>query len=272
MNTRLLVAIAAAIFSCAAVAQDAGSAATAGQSPNSNNSGGYGRRGGRGGMGPGGGMGMMGRGLVGTVTDAAADHYTIKTEAGDLYTVHFDANTRIVKQPAAGGMFGPGSRGQGGGREQGIGAGAGRIPLEQIKAADIKAGDMIRAAGDVDATAKTVTARSVMKLDPATVAQMREMESNFGKTWLAGKVTAIDGVKITLTGSLDNSLHTVVADENTEFRRRRDPITLADIHVGDTVRVEGATKDGNFSATSVNLAGMRSEGEGPGGPVGAPPQ
>src|ERR1700761_3504907 len=59
---------------------------------------GTGRQGRRGG--PGGGMGgMMGRGTIGTVTEAAADHYTIKTELGETYTVYFSANTRILKQP-----------------------------------------------------------------------------------------------------------------------------------------------------------------------------
>jgi hypothetical protein len=42
-----------------------------------------------------------------------------------------------------------------------------------------------------------------------------------------------------------------VADENTTFRRRRDPITLADIQVGDIVRAEGAVKDGVFTAATV---------------------
>ena len=28
---------------------------------------------------------MMGRGVLGTVTEVAADHYTVKTAAGDLY-------------------------------------------------------------------------------------------------------------------------------------------------------------------------------------------
>jgi hypothetical protein len=54
------------------------------------------RGGGRGGWG--GGMGM-GRGLMGTVTEVGADHYTIKTESGETYTVRYSANTRILKQP-----------------------------------------------------------------------------------------------------------------------------------------------------------------------------
>ncbi len=80
---------------------------------------------------------------------------------------------------------------------------------------------------------------------------MREMQANYGKTWLVGKVTAIEEVKVTLLGSVDNAAHSFVANENTTFRKRRDPITLADIQVGDTVRVEGAVKDGTFVATTV---------------------
>jgi hypothetical protein len=68
-------------------------------------------------------------------------------------------------------------------------------------------------------------------------------------------VTAIDGAKVTLTGSVDNVPHTFMADENTTFRKRRDPITLADIQVGDSVQVDGAVKDGTFLATAVNAMG-----------------
>jgi hypothetical protein len=57
-------------------------------------------------------------------------------------------------------------------------------------------------------------------------------------------------------GSVDHAAHSFVADENTEFRKRRDPITLADIQVGDVVRVEGAVKDGAFVAASVTAMGM----------------
>lgn len=211
--------------------------------------GGYGHRGGRGGFG---GMGMMGRGLSGTVTEVAADHYTVKSFAGDTYTVHFDANTRILKQGA--GMRG-GGQGEGRGQGWGQGRGSGGNPPETIKATDIKVGDAISSMGDVDASAKSVGARAIVLLDPERAKQMQEMEANYGKTWLMGKVTAIDGVKVTLTGSMDNASHSFVADENTTFRRRRDPITLADIQVGDVVRVEGALKDGVFTATTVGDMG-----------------
>ncbi|HVN94006.1 MAG TPA: DUF5666 domain-containing protein [Terracidiphilus sp.] len=299
----------AAAFTAAACAQES-SPAPAGQSPSQNDGqsagqsarqngnpgsgGGYsqygGHRGGRGSFGGGQGMGMMGRGLMGTVTAVAADHYTIKTEAGDVYTVRFTADTRMFKRQARSG--GPGSsqgpgadqNGQQGGGEpggegrRGMGYGGGNPP-QQISAADIKTGDMINVMGETDASTKTVNARAVALMDQQTVDQIRAMEANFGKTWLMGKVTAIDGTKITLAGALDNAPHTVVADENTEFRKRRDPITLADIQVGDTVRVDGALKDGAFLAANVNVFGGQGGGtpvvprsQSPQVPPSAPPQ
>ncbi len=210
--------------------QDAGSS-TLPQGPGSLD----GQRGGRGG----GGFGMMGagRGTLGTVTALAPDHYTIKTETGEIFTVHFSVNTRMVKQPAQ-------RRGQSEG-------GGERTPPQAIKPADIKVGDVIAAGGEVDPSAKSIGAVFVMLIDPERAKQMREMEANYGKTWLMGKVTGIDGVKVTLEGARDKTSYTFTADENTTFRKRRDPITLADMQVGDMVRVEGALKDGNFLATTV---------------------
>ena len=250
-----------------AVAQDPGTAPPASQDSGQGNGGGNGQRGGRGGMG--GGMGMMGRGLMGTVTEVAADHFTIKTEMGDVYTVHFSANTRITKQPT--GMRGPGGGGgQGMGGGGGYRRGGGGTPPQEIKATDIKVGDAIAAMGDIDATAKSVGAMRIVQLDPEQAKRMEEMAANFGKTWLQGKVTAINGTTITLTGALDNAPHTVVADENTTFRRRRDPITLADIQVGDTVRAEGAVNNGVFTATAVSMMGGAPPNDPSGPPTSAP--
>jgi hypothetical protein len=211
----------------------------------------------------------MGRGLMGTVTEVAADHYTIKTETGETYIVHYSANTRIMKQPArpqgAAAERGGGQAGQGGGQGSGQGGGWGSgdgNPPTPLKPTDIKVGDAIAAMGELDATAKSVGATMVMQIDPERARQMREMQANYGKTWIMGKVTAIDGVKVTLMGVIDNTPHSFVADENTTFRKRRDPITLADIQVGDSIRVDGALKDGSFVATAVNAMGAP--------PAGAP--
>ena len=188
------------------------------------------------------GGGMMGRGVMGTVTEIAPDHFTIKTDAGELYTVHYSVNTRIM---AGGG----GRRGQGGDNQPPAN------PPQAIKASDIKVGDAIGASGEIDASAKSVGAVVIFKIDPERAKQMREMQANYGKTWLMGKVTAINEAKVTLQGGPDNATHTFVADENTTFRKRRDPITLGDIQVGDMVRAEGAVKNGAFLAATVAVMG-----------------
>ena len=194
-----------------------------------------GPRGGRGGWG--GGMGMGG-GITGTVTEVAADHYTIKTDAGDTYTIHFSVNTRIVKQTIQ-------RRGEGGGN-----------PPQTIQPSEIKVGDAVGVMGEVDAAAKSVGAVVIAQLDPERARQIRELRANFGKTWIQGKVTAINETKVTLLSSVDNAAHAFVADENTTFRKRREPITLADVQAGDVVRVEGAVKDGTFVAAAVVVMGM----------------
>ena len=208
-------------------------------------------RGGRGGMG---GMGM-GSGITGTVTEVAADHYIIKTDAGESYTVHFSANTRMMKQMI---------------RQRGEGASGGGNPPQMIKPAEIKVGDAIGVMGEVDAAAKSVGAVMIAQLDPERAKQLREMQANYGKSWLMGKVTAINETTVTLMGSIDNAAHSFVADENTTFRKRRDPITLADLQVGDVVRVEGALKDGIFVAASVAVMGMP-QGGAPSVPRVVPP-
>jgi Domain of unknown function (DUF5666) len=167
------------------------------------------------------------------------------------------------------GPGGGGGQGAGGGGGYGRGGNGGGNPPQEIKATDIKVGDAIVAAGDIDATTKSVGATRIVQLDPDTAKRMQEQAASFGKTWLGGKVTAINGTTITLTGALDNAPHTVAADENTTFRRRRDPITLADIQVGDTVRAEGAIKDGVFTATTVSIGGGMG-GPPPNGTSGAP--
>jgi len=269
MSARLLSAIVFALaLGTAASAQNTATPPTTQAPPNQAQGGG--QRGGGRGWGPGGGMG---RGLMGTVTEITPEHFTIKTDTGDTYTVHYSVNTRILKQPARteGAPRAEGTpRAEGAPRSEG-GPGGGNPP-QAIKPTDIKLGDAIAAMGELDPNAKSIGATMVMQIDPERAKQMREMQANYGKTWIMGKVTAIDGVKVTLIGSVDNAAHSFVADENTTFRKRRDPITLADIQVGDTVRAEGAVKEGAFVATTVNAMGAPPQGGGPNVPRNGPPQ
>ncbi|KAA6455695.1 hypothetical protein DYQ86_27135 [Acidobacteria bacterium AB60] len=216
--------------------------------------------------GPGGMMGM-GRGIMGMVTEVAPDHFLVKNAANEIYTIHFSANTHIMKQPQ-----------RAAGQERGADRGqdrmmAGGSPPTPIKASEIKVGDAIAAGGETDDKAKSVGAVFIMLLDPERAKAMRELQANFGKTWLMGKVTSISETKVTVHSNVDNADHTFVADENTAFRKQREPITLADVQTGDNVRVEGATKEGQFVATSVNVMVMPQARGGPVKPPGdKPPQ
>lgn len=221
-----------------------------------------------------------GRGVLGTVTEATADHYTIKTDSGEIYTVHFSVNTRIMKQPAGrtpgqgrGAGQGAGQNsGQNGGQAAATGTGSGsdqtpgrrrssggdngeeggNRPMPQtIKPSEIHVGDIITAGGEMDSASKSIGAVFIAVVDPERAKQMREMQANYGKTWLAGKITGIKETTITIDGMIDHAPHAIVVDENTSFRQRRDSITLADIQPGEQLRAEGAIKDGVFVATTV---------------------
>ncbi len=191
--------------------------------------------------------------MLGTVTEVAADHYTMKTDSGETYTVHFSVNTRIMKQPAGryrqnGQTGGQGSRGSSGDST----SDAERPTPIALKPSDIKVGDIITAGGEVDSANKSIGAIFIAQIDPERAKQMREMQANYGRTWLAGRITAIDGTKIIIEGMIDHAPHAIEVDENTSFRQRRDSITLADIKPGDQLRAEGAVKGGFFLATTVN--------------------
>ena len=236
MNLRLLSVLLLGATLGIAVAQDA--------TVSPQNGGSWqGRRSGRGAWGN--GMGL-GRGVMGTVTEATADHFTVRTEAGDTFVIHFSVNTRIMKQRMR-------RRGSGASGES---ADAQPSDSQMLKPSDIKVGDVIAANGEVDAAQKSVGAVLIVQIDPERAKELQAMEENFGKTWLMGRVTAIHEVTVTLQGGPGNATHTFTADENTTFRRRREPITLADVQVGDMVRVEGAIKNGGFLATSVAVMGQ----------------
>ncbi len=123
----------------------------------------------------------------GTVTAATADHLTVKTEAGEIYQVSVSANTRVNKD---------------------------RQPVKMV---DIKVGDVVGAMGVLDAPTKTVHAVFVGVMDAEQVKKARE---NLGKTYITGKVTAIDmdALKVTVMRT-DGVSQVIAVDEQTSFKR-----------------------------------------------------
>jgi hypothetical protein len=161
-----------------------------------------------------------GNGVRGTVTAAAASSFTIRTDEGDTYQVLYSANSRLVKD---------------------------RQPIE---ASDIHVGDMLMAAGIVDAKAKTVGAVLLVDIDANEV---RNARASFGKTWVMGKVTAIHELRITIERSGDKQTQVLAVDENTSFRKRREDVTLADVKVGDMISAQGALHADAFLATTLRI-------------------
>jgi len=196
-----------------------------------------------------------GRGVLGTVTEVTPEHYTIKTDAGHSLVVHYSVNTRIVKQLAG---RGPGA-GQAGRRNASRDEEDGeRVPPQALKPTDIKVGDIITAGGEMDEAGKSLGAVFVAVIDPERAKQMRQMEADFGKTWLGGRILAIDGTTITIDGMVDHVKHAIEVDENTSFRNRRDSITLADIQPGEQLRADGSVQGGVFRATVITAMEPRS--------------
>jgi Domain of unknown function (DUF5666) len=181
-----------------------------------------------------------GNGIRGTVTAAAPNSFTIRTDEGDTYQVLYSPNTRLMKD---------------------------RQPIE---ATEVHVGDMLMAGGIVDPKARTVGAAFIVDIDAKEV---RDARAAFGKTWVMGKVTAIHELRITIERAGDKQTQIVAVDENTSFRKRREDVTLADVKVGDTISAQGALHGDAFLATTLRIMGPGSNfapGGGPGRPAGTP--
>jgi outer membrane lipoprotein SlyB len=223
-------------------------------------------------------MGPQGRMVRGTVTATAADHLTLKTEDGDTYQVVVTPNTRLMKD------------------------------RQPVKFADVHVGDGVGAMGVIDAPTKTVHAAAMFAVDAA---QIEKAKADMGKTYISGKVAAIDDVNLTIQRR-DGVTQKIMVDESTSFRKgsRRmgmamrgdvmpmdggerqgqgspapaESITLADVKVGDTVFGKGALKSGVFVPSElvvIDAATMGRHRQGgasedgatqPGAQPGAPPK
>jgi hypothetical protein len=192
----------------------------------------------------------------GTVTAAAVDHLTLKTDAGEVYQVVVSANTRVTRD------------------------------RQPVKVADIKVGDGIGAMGVMDPPTKTIHAVFVGVVDAE---QLKKAREGMGKVYITGKVTAIDMDALKLTVARPDGVSQVIGvDEQTSFKRggrgmaamasgagdtgtggrigtgtsdmsgsagsrSGESITFADIKVGDSVAGRGTLKNGLFVPTELGV-------------------
>jgi preprotein translocase subunit YajC len=204
------------------------------------------RGGGRGfGMGSGGGVfGPGGGGTMGTVTAISGNELTIQDDQKQIFKIETGPNSHIRKN------------------------------REEAKISDIHVGDTVVAAGSLDEPTKTIGAVFVVVLDPQQAAEAEKRRATFGKTWTAGRITAIGDLTLTIERP-DKVTQTIAVDENTTFhkgsRGQATEITFPDIHVGEMLRAEGGLQGNNFLATNVVVMEPRQPGEGRmgnGGPGG----
>lgn len=174
--------------------------------------------------------------IGGEVASVNGMNLTVKTEDDKMVQIVTTTNTRVM-------------RGRG----------------NAVKIGDLKVGDGVMAIGNLDGPGGTMHAAMVFATDAA---QLKAMKENLGKTYIAGKITAIDTGNATITVERpDHVVQTIGLDETTSFRRTHgrgagvgqgtsgppepgaaagESITLADIQVGDRVTGQGVLKSGVF--------------------------
>ena len=218
----------------------------------------------------GGGRGMyanMPR-VMGEVTAVSGATLTVKDAEGALTTIVTTDNTRVMR-----------SAGQMGGGPGGERGGMGNMAPGKV--AEVKVGDGAMAMGQMDAPNKTLHAAVLVTTDGAV---LKAYKANLGKTYIAGKVTAIDLDNAKLTVERPDGVAQVIApDESTSFKRGRggrggggmgmagggaaggaaptgESITMADVKIGDNVVGEGAVKGGAFVPGNLVVSTPRPHG------------
>lgn len=111
-----------------------------------------------------------------------------------------------------------------------------------VKVSDLHVGDGVMAMGNLDAPHHTLHAAVVMAEDAAQVKALRE---NLGKTYISGRVTAVDldNAKMTVERP-DHVAQTIGFDETTSFKRALRPQRTGEGGSGATAEGSGGGRMG----------------------------
>jgi hypothetical protein len=190
---------------------------------------------------------------LGTVTSVAGNSLILKTDAGQVVTVSVADGARILQ-------LAPGS--------------TDLKTAQTIALKDIAAGDRVLVNGKAGDTADAFSASRVILMKSTDIAQKHEMEqADWQKRGSGGIVSAVDAGAGVVTISIGAKKVAVNTSSTTQFRRYAGdsvkfedakPGTLAQIQVGDQLRVRGAkSEDGSsiqaeevVSGSFKNLAGL----------------
>jgi co-chaperonin GroES (HSP10) len=190
---------------------------------------------------------------LGTVKSVSGTSLTLKTDAGQEVVVSVADGARILQ-------LAPGS--------------TDLKTAQTITLGDIAAGDRVLVSGKAGDTADAFAASRVILMKSGDIAQKHEMEqADWQKRGTGGIVSAVDAGSGAVTVSIGAKKMTVSTSAATTFRRYAGdsvkfedakPGTLAQIQVGDQLRVRGAkSEDGSsiqaeevVSGSFKNLAGL----------------
>jgi co-chaperonin GroES (HSP10) len=190
---------------------------------------------------------------LGTVAAVCGDHLTLKTDAGPEIAISVPDGVRILQ-------LAPGS--------------TDLKSAQAITLTNIAIGDRVLVNGKPGDTPTTFVASRVILMKFSDIAQKHEMEqADWQRRGSGGIVSAIDTGTGRLTVAVGARKITVNTSDKTVFRRYAGdsvkfedakPSTLAQIHVGDQLRVRGARSDDGMSIQAEeivsgsfkNLAGL----------------
>jgi hypothetical protein len=100
-------------------------------------------------------------------------------------------------------------------------------------------GDMVLAGGELDEKKHVLGAIFVAVVDANELAQLDDRRAQWGKTWIAGTITAKDGTVMTIKRP-DGLFEKVSVNEDTSFRKRHQSIVYPDLQVGDGMTATGS--------------------------------
>jgi hypothetical protein len=190
---------------------------------------------------------------LGTVTAVTGNNLTLKTDAGQEVVVSVADGARILQ-------LAPGS--------------TDLKTAQTIALKDIAAGDRVLVSGKAGDIASSFAASRVILMKSSDIAQKHEMEqADWQKRGTGGIVSAVDAGTGTLTVTVGAKKVVVTTTGKTQFRRYAGdsvkfedakPGTLAQIQVGDQLRVLGTKSDDGLSIPAEvvvsgsfkNLAGL----------------
>lgn len=167
--------------------------------------------------------------IRGVVDHTSGSTVFVKAKSGAIYQIATGANTHFVKSG------------------------------EVTPSDTAHAGDTVIAGGELDEKKRTLGAVFLAVVDAAELAQLDQRKAEWGKSWVAGTITAKQGTNLVVKRP-DGVVETVSVDEDTSFRKHHQSITFPDVQVGDGMTATGSAEKAVFVAkvlTVVDAAEIR---------------